>query len=159
MKKQSHSIEVLFPAVLLLLFATLAIMVVIFSAKTYQHMAERASENYTTRTALNYVTQKVRHNDVQNHVLINTFDGHKALILQGDGYATYLYAYDGSLYELYLLDGAEASAASGTAVLDLSSFDANWAEDRLLHISCTDSGGSLSDTCISLQSSQQKGNS
>ncbi len=159
MKIRSHSIEVLFPAVLLLLFATLAIMVVMFSAKTYQHLVERSSKNYTTRTALNYVTQKVRQSDSEDSIETGSFDGQNALILHSDGYSTYLYAYHGKLCELYLVDGAEAKAASGTAVLDLSSFEVTWADDSLLHVVCTDTSSETSDTYISLQSSHSRGNS
>ncbi|MCH4208464.1 MAG: DUF4860 domain-containing protein [Solobacterium sp.] len=150
--RKNHSIDVLFPVVLLLLFAILAITVVLLSAKTYQHIVARSSENYNSRTAISYVKEKVRQNDVEGGVEAGSFNGQSALILHSDGYSTYLYEYDGNLCELFLKDGAEAELSSGTPVITCTSFQIEMTTAHLLSITCVDDSSNTYTASIAIQS-------
>lgn len=155
-RKNANSIEVMFPIILLVVFVVSAISVVLLAAETYRHIVRSAQENYDTRTAIEYVTEKVRQADASNAVSVGTFDSRNALILEqnldGSTYRTYLYENNGQLCELYLKDGTAATAASGTAILSLSAFQAQQVSDHLLAITCTDSDGVTASTYIALRS-------
>jgi len=155
-RKNGGSIELMFPIILLVIFTVSAISVVLLAAETYRHIVRSAQQNYDTRTALEYVTEKVRQSDSADAVSVGTFDSRNALILEqtidGTVYRTYLYESGGQLCELYLKDGTEATAASGTPVMSLSSFQAQQVSDHLLAITCTDSQGASASSYIAVRS-------
>ena len=63
-QRQNHFIDVLFTLGLLCVFAASALAVVLIGAHVYQSTAADMDANYTTRTSLSYVAEKVRqHNE------------------------------------------------------------------------------------------------
>ena len=61
---RKHSTDILFVLLLFLVFTSSALAVILLGAKVYQNTASRMESNYTVRTALAYVTEKIRHADV-----------------------------------------------------------------------------------------------
>lgn len=60
---RKHSTDILFVLLLFLVFTSSALAVILLGAKVYQNTASRMESNYTVRTALAYVTEKIRHAD------------------------------------------------------------------------------------------------
>ena len=120
-----HLIDVLFPAALLFVFAFSAVSVILLATGVYRDTAIHSSRSYTAETALAYLTEKVHQNDADGQIDIGTFDGCEALQIRqsyGDSdYTTYIYAYEDALRELFVKDGAPASAEDGRAILAVSS--------------------------------------
>ncbi len=139
---RKHNVEFLFPIVLFLIFSIAAISVILFAAGVYKREVEMAQEHYTTRTSLEYLTEKVHRSDAEGAVSVGTFCGADALILEdvesGGKYVTYIYCLDGSLRELYALKGADVDGAAGTAIIPLKDFQAEMTGDHFLTLSCTD---------------------
>ena len=125
-----HVVDVVFVLALFAVFALCAMMLVSIGAGVYQKTVNDMNENYNSRTAYSYVAEKIRQNDEAGSVSIGDISGHKALVLSeavGDKtYATYLYAYDGYMRELFVspdfvLDSSSAEA--GQKLLPVKNFD------------------------------------
>ena len=55
-----HTVDVLFPLLFILLFCFCALLVVLQGARIYEKTAAGLEENYTVRTAVSYLQEKVR---------------------------------------------------------------------------------------------------
>ena len=127
--QHSHSIQTIAVVVLLLIFAFSSLILVSLGASVYEGNVADMQEVSAKRTAYAYLTQKVRQGDVAGRIRIGSFPGNAgmdALIfsreVRGEIYATYLYAYDGSLCELTVRQSAEASPDMGAGIFPVESF-------------------------------------
>ena len=109
-------------------------------------------------TALAYLTEKVHQNDADGQIDIGTFDGCEALQIRqsyGDSdYTTYIYAYEDALRELFVKDGAPASAEDGRAILAVSSLSFTRPDDGLLSFSCTNTDGTTARAVVQVRSTK-----
>ena len=112
--QQNHMIDFLFPVALFFVFAVSAMTVILLATGIYRSTTEHSSLNYTARTSLAYICEKIHQNDAGGDVALGTFDGCDALILRQtrgeDTYQTYIYVYENELKELFIKDGVEAPA-------------------------------------------------
>ena len=103
----------------LTVFALCLLLVLLSGASSYRQLVERSEASYTRRTALQYLTTRVRQAE---SVGLEEFDGCDALLLEetleGERYATRIYWYEGWLRELYTVPGAKLPARAGTAILE-----------------------------------------
>lgn len=82
-------VDVLFVLALFGVFAVSALVLVTIGADVYQHTVQDMNSNYETRTAVSYITEKVRQNDLttadrESGVSLTTLDGQPALMLAQD---------------------------------------------------------------------------
>lgn len=154
--QRHHVIDFLFPIALFFLFTISAVVVVLLAGRIYQSSVENASRNDTARTALSYITEKVHQNDSADAVMLGTFDGCDSLILKqeynGISYYTYIYPHDGVLKELFVKEGANATADSGKSILSIQDFSANFVNNHLLKCECTDENGNFASIFIGISS-------
>lgn len=154
--KRRHMIDFIFPVGLLLVFALSALIVIMIAVRVYQSSVDNSFLNYTSRTGLSYISEKVHKNDVDGQVYIGEFDGHEALVMtqseDGETYHCYIYADDGALKELYVKAGASADAAAGHKIMDVSDFTMEKISDGLFKISCTDEDKNTASTIIGVMS-------
>lgn len=118
-------------------FTVMALLVVVLGAGVYQRIVARADENYALRTALTYVTGKVRASmgsDVDVEIT-RLWDGIYGLSLTEGDYATRIYAHDGTLYEIFSALDAEFAPEDGQKIGDVDDFSVAWATENLLDIS------------------------
>ena len=124
-KPTRHSIDTLFTFLLLLSF-----LLFLFCSRNrsivYQNGTDSLNKNYTSRTALSYLTEKLRQHDHTDGISIRELDGIPSLVLyeeqNGTHYCTYLYFYDGALRELFTQASNVPSADMGTVIAELSGF-------------------------------------
>lgn len=154
--KRKHMIDFLFPVALFFVFALSALTVILIAARIYQSTTENSSLNYTSRTSLSYISEKVHQNDLNGAVTLGSFDGCDALIIkqsvEEDIYYTYIYADNNELKELFIKDGAFANAASGHKILDIQDFSIEQISDNLLKFSCTDRTNQTASSIIGIRS-------
>ena len=90
---------------LMALFAMLSILIVIAGAKVYQSVGEAEIRSHNTRTAIAYLTNKVRASDEAGMVSVEEHSGQSVLVLSGvygqKKYNTYIYCRDGALCESF----------------------------------------------------------
>ena len=144
---RKHSTDILFVLLLFLVFTSSALAVILLGAKVYQNTASRMESNYTVRTALAYVTEKIRHADESGAISPGELDGLPALILsqkiEGTSYRTYLYFQDGALKELLTEASREVTPEQGTAIVSLAGFSIEKTEDGFYSVRAEDANGEV----------------
>ena len=142
MKQEKHFIvDILFVLALFGVFAVSALSLVTIGADVYQHTVEDMGENYESRTAVSYITEKVRQNDTADSILLTTLEDVPALCMvsqpEGDTYCTYLYLYDGHLKELFMKQDASLGGRvlpAGTDIMKLDALTLEYAGDDLIRV-------------------------
>lgn len=128
-RQQSHPHQVDFIAVLILfgVFVLSGVLLIRFGTHIYENILSSMNSNDDRRTAIAYITQKVRQNNEAGAIEAGEFDGHSALLLHqtfnNADYITYLYENEGSLCELFCAANAELTAGAGSAILPVQSVD------------------------------------
>lgn len=148
-QRKHFLVDVLFVLALFGVFAVSALTLVTIGADVYQHTVQDMNYNYEARTAVAYITEKVRQNDVStesggNNACLTTLDNVPALMLthtvDESQYCTYLYFHEGHLMELYIQKGFSFGGNTldaGTPVMDLKSLDMQQLTPQLFSIELT----------------------
>lgn len=130
-----HMVDVLFILTLFLVFALSSISVVGIGIQVYRSIISDMNSNYDSRTAIAYVTEKLREADASDAVAIGELDEQPALVLSqfvGETkYCTYLYAYDGNLCELFTSADSDLPASAGQSILSIRSFTISQPQSNL----------------------------
>lgn len=126
LKQKRHSIDSLFTFLLILVFTMFTLILAGMGATVYRNSAAHLDENYTSRTAISYVAEKIRQHDRTDNIALTDLDGIPALVLsdtiEGEEFLTYIYFYDNSLCELFIRKDYEPSADMGSRLVSLSDF-------------------------------------
>lgn len=159
---RKHPTDILFVLLLFLVFTSSALAVILLGAKVYQNTASRMESNYTVRTALAYVTEKIRHADESGAISPGELDGLPALILsqeiEGTSYRTYLYFQDGALKELLTESSREVTPEQGTAIVSLAGFSIEKTEDGFYSVRAEDANGEVLSAYIRPRTEVANGN-
>lgn len=119
MKENASRMTQVLALLTLTVFALCVLLVLLTGASCYRALVERGEDSYARRTALQYLTTRVRQAET---VEIGEFEGCEGLILEetvdGERYTTRIYCYDGWLRELYTVPGAQVPPKAGTEILE-----------------------------------------
>lgn len=141
LNKNRHMVDLLFVITLFLLFAVSSMALVAVGANVYESSVQNMEDNFTERTAYQYIAEKIHQYDRDGRVKIEAYGESSALALSTtvgeDNYVTYIYLYDGYLKELVVKKGAEVDPSSGQNVLEADAFSVTWASDRLINVAIT----------------------
>lgn len=164
MKQERHFVvDILFVLALFGVFAVSALVLVTIGADIYQHTVNDMNTNYDSRTAIAYITEKIRQSDCvlsdgTPAVSIGTLEQTPALILtdelDGEYYCTYLYLHDGWLRELYMRQGAylgDNMEDAGKNILELESLSYEQATPNLLRVTMCMPDGNTKALALSLR--------
>lgn len=150
------TIDTVFILVLMALFGIISIYVVLIGARQYKSIAERMSENYETRTVSSYLEEKLSQSDVYSSTKVIMLDSTEALVLtetiNEQAYDTYIYAYDGYLWEITVSSGAEISPVSGQKLIQTGDLHMDKISDQLYQFNITDTTGEDYSLYVSLRS-------
>lgn len=143
--KQIHTVDMLFPLLFVLLFCLCTLLVVIQGARIYEKTAAGLQENYTIRTAVSYLQEKVRECGDASDIEIKQIEGRQVLIIdgvyEGETYASYIYLEDGKLKELFQKkDGTAVSLQGGQELIELDTFSVCTREKGLLEFTVSADG-------------------
>lgn len=123
---------------------------------SYKNIVIANNNNFQLRTSLSYVATKVRQSDHIDSVSLLELEGQNALILkeeiEGEGYVTCIYYYDGYLYELFQSEGMEYDLVSGTRLMEISEFYMKETEDGMLQFTAKNKAGDMEQLLLSLRS-------
>lgn len=140
--KRKHIIDFIFPIALFVVFALCALTVLLLAARIYRSTTENSSLNYTSRTALSYISEKIHQNDVNGEVSLSELGGNPALVMEqtydNTVYYTYIYAYNEELKELFIKGDTSANPASGKTIMEVDEFTMEEAGEDLLRFRCID---------------------
>lgn len=143
--KQSHVIDLIFPIALFFVFAASSLAALVLSANVYSTQTADEHDNYISHTSLSYINEKIRQNDANGGISIETLDGHPCLVLQrtigSTPYVTYIYEYDGMLKELFVHDGVEIRLKDGTDIMEIHEFSMDEVGDGFFRFTTIDRNG------------------
>lgn len=157
-KSQQHTIDFLFPIALFFVFSAAAVLVLLLAANIYQGVAASSSASFEQETTLSYLAGKIRQNDAggTHAIYLTKFDSCDCLAIEqsynGSSYITYIYETDGEVKELFLQAGVEASAASGTTIMQVEDLEMEEVSDGLFRFTCTSENGTADSIFISVHS-------
>ena len=120
--RQFHSSGL--PALLVLAVFALCLLRLLLTAGTvYADLTEEGQLHHNQRTAVNYLSTRLRQG---NGVYREDFGGMEALVfpeeIDGEGYITRIYCYDGWLRELYTAKDGTFSPGDGEKLLEMERF-------------------------------------
>lgn len=142
MERKSHYTDLLFTITLFCIFAITALLVVLFGADIYGKTSTNMELNYTKRTALAYMGEKVRQNGYENGTEIGEVEGTQALVLHQElneiVYSTYIFCDSGYLKEATLPADQTVSVQNGQAIMELKDIALEEVNENLLRITIMD---------------------
>ena len=122
MKRNNGKTNALVVLLLFGLFAVCILSVLLTGADAYRRLARRDQHSYDGRTAVQYLSTRVRQADGLGLVSVRSFEGADALVLteeiEGQTYETLVYCHDGFLRELFSAAGSEFLPEDGEKVLE-----------------------------------------
>ena len=129
MKQRTKSIHMsaLAPLLLFAVFASCVALILLFGADIYRNLSQRDQDNYQRRTAVQYVTTRIRQSDAEGMVFIGDFyeatpntSGDTLFIceeLDGKTFYTRIYCSGGYLRELFGDSTLEFAPEDGEIIL------------------------------------------
>ena len=155
-----HNIESAFVLVLFAVFAVTIVAVLALGANSYKSLVERDNESYNKRIITSYVSAKIRNNDQLNAVEVGGFanadeaDGvdtlHMYQDIEGATYDLRVYYYEGKIYEMLTLEGADMDPQDGNAIMDAQ--ELSFVRDgNVIHIASKDADGRENEATVALR--------
>jgi hypothetical protein len=139
--------------VLFAVFAVCVLSVLFTGAGAYSRLTQRDQDSYAQRTAAQYLATRLRQGDQEGGVWVGTFGSTQSAAtgdtlffpqqIDGETYDTRIYAYGGSLRELFALAGEDFSPADGEEILPAQSLTVSRSGD-LVTVTVTGTDGSAS---------------
>ena len=152
-----HSMQGVFVFVLLGLFAVMSTLMVLLGAQMYRNTVDHSTANNEDRVLSAYVRSMIRAEDAIGAMSIGEYDGVKALAmredLDGEAYVTWLYCYDGNMYEWFTSDDGNFRPESGTAICPAQGFDPSL-ENGLLTVNMVNAKGRPETVQVALRCAQ-----
>lgn len=156
----AHFTDLLFSLGLLCLFTFSALTVILIGAHVYKQTSLDMKANYTTRTALTYVAEKIRQHDSDNSIELGTIEDTPALKLtesiDGILYITYIYEDNHSLKELFVQESQPVTKAQGESILEVQDFSIEKAGNHLFRFTVTDEENTSASLLLHIRSNSDK---
>ncbi len=148
-RERDFIVDVLFVLALFGVFTISALALVSIGAGVYQNTVNDMSRNYDSRTAIAYLSEKVRKSDSllsdgSPAVTLGTLEEQPALILREElndvRYCAYLYLHNGFLKELFVREDSYLGnhmLDAGQDIIELQSLKYEQISDNLLSVTMT----------------------
>lgn len=157
-KTVQHGMQGVFVFVLLGLFAVMSTLMVLLGAQMYRNTVDYAEQNNEDRVLSAYVRSMVRADDAAESVSVEEHEGVSGTLalrerIGEDEYVTWLYCYEGMLYEQFTSREDEFDPAGGTAICEAQSFEPRL-EGSLLTVEMADGRGEPCEVRVALNCAQ-----
>lgn len=148
--------DTIFVLSLFCVFAAAVLMTLILGTKIHSAIEKASDKAYYSRTALSYITEKLRHCDSADSAEISEFGGTSALVLtelyNDVEYETVIYVYDGAVRELFREKGLNFGPDAGSEIIKAKALSFAFVSDGLVRIDYTDPKGGSDSTFVYLRS-------
>lgn len=138
MRRREYITDLMFVILLLLLFASFGLCVVMIGARVYKNTVNYMEENDSSRTAIAYLEEKIHQNNEVDKIEVTTIEKNQSLLIHSsvnkEEYVTYIYCYDGWLWELYTKASNEIKLGMGQSLVKLDSLSIEELKDGLYQI-------------------------
>lgn len=128
-RKINISFESILVMILLIVFAISSCAMIIEGSESYKNIINQKEKEENARIALSYINMRIKQNDVIEHVYLEekAVEGQDALVFlhagEEEGYVTYLYWKDDSLWECYTDIISEPTKALSSEIVKLDSLE------------------------------------
>jgi hypothetical protein len=135
-----------------------AILLCLIGAEVYRNTANTMHHNFDERTSALYVAEKLRQNDINGSIRVDSVNGSDALVLvekrSGRDFETWIFVQDRVLYEGVFAPDAEVDVALCQSIMpmDNMTIDAGSSGDGLLRINFSTVDGQEMSTDFWLRS-------
>lgn len=140
-----HVIDLIFPISIFFVFTASSLAVILLAANIYSSQTEDVNNNYMMRTSLAYVNEKIRQNDADGGISVQTIEDQSCLALKTKiedvSYTTYIYEYEGMLKELFIRDDAETHLKDGKDIMEIKDFTITKIGENLFRFTSVDING------------------
>lgn len=157
----NKSLDSFFILLLLCIFAFGSLFVVIFSIDAYQNISDKMNNNFKQITPLSYVASKVRQSDTSDSIKLEDKEGLTALVIKSEDNneicETWIYNYDGYIYEIYISEGTEFSLSDGNAIFENNKIEFSIINNNLLSIYIYNEDNISMNLTLALRSSFERG--
>lgn len=152
----ANTISIPFVLTLILVFAATIICTLLSGVMIYRNINGKIDDRYNETTPLMYISSKIRSHDYLDNgihtVSVGEIDGNPALIFAEEyECVTYIYCYEGEMYELYMSAAAGLSADQGNAVLECPGLDF-YMNDNIITVALTTKSGEIKKISVTLNS-------
>ncbi|MBR6328257.1 MAG: DUF4860 domain-containing protein [Lachnospiraceae bacterium] len=152
-KTKNYIVDFFFTLALFGAFAISSIMVVYFGAKVYESVTDGMNRNFTARTAVSYITEKLRQRDSEGTADITSIDGVNAITLikkTGDNLeTTYIFSDDGYLKEVTIKGDEKPTIEDGNPIMELYSFNVKEVAEGIYYVIIVDRDGNTDRAYVS----------
>lgn len=136
--KKNRSLDSFFILALLCMFAVGVLLTVIFCVNAYKSVREKMDYNFNQITPLSYIASKVRQFDTSDAIRLDEKDGTSALViktLDGDEICeTWIYNYEGYIYEIYIDEKSDFSLSDGIAIFENNRIEFSIDDNKVLTV-------------------------
>lgn len=140
---------------LLGIFAVASLFLINIGVQVYKNVVIANNDNFELRTSLSYLATRVRQADQTGMVEIREEDGIKILVLgeeNEDGeFETYLYFWDGFLYEHFMEKGGYFEPGYGMETFEVESLIMEQKASGQLYFRATGGGGDTEELYMTLR--------
>lgn len=158
-KSRQSVMDVIFTLALFCVFCAAAIGVVIIGVGVYKNTAVDMENNFGTRTAIAYITEKARQSDAENAISLRQTQGKDTVVfktkLDGYDFETTIFFEDGYIRELNALEGADVSLVAAQRIVAIKGFTVEKIDDNLYKATATGENGEVEEVVFALTSSQE----
>lgn len=158
MKKytENHfSIQFVLIMMLFLILAVLSVMIIAMGENIYAKINDDRQNNYELRVGLSYIANKIRQSDKINSVSLKDIEETPAIVIKenydGLNYETWIYWYDGWIYEIFTDEGSVFELQDGMKIIEAVSFDMAKVSDGLYKFTLSN-GADCEELVLSLYS-------
>jgi len=156
-KIKNHSSEIIFTMLLFFMFTFMILTVLISGVSVYKNTEEIMHNRYEERTAMAYVMTRLRQSDTYDSIYLDSNHIVDSMViikeyLFGMEYRTYMYCYNGWIYELFTTAEFEFDPNAGTPIVEAEDLNFEMKTKDLLYIECTATNGTVSNIHINLNS-------
>ena len=135
--KHGHRLHTLVILILFLVFALSSVSVLMYGTKVYKSVTEKTDENYSLRTGLIYLSNKITAAD-KSSIYMDTYQKVDMLVIpeeiEGQMYETRIYCYNGQLREIFTDVGNDIPLDGGLYITDMKNLTISEKNKGLLEI-------------------------
>jgi len=139
MNKQNNinqfSFQFVFIMIINLIIVILSVMIISLGKNIYDNINNDRNTNYDLRVSLSYIANKIRQSDKKDAVEITELNGINSVVINEvydeEEYRTYIYFYDGAIYEMFTDRDSAFDLSDGMKITDVDLFEINVIEDSL----------------------------
>lgn len=135
MRNKQKGIETISVMLLLVLFAFVVFMVIEAGTNAFGSITDDKQATMSARVAFSYISMKVKQNDVNGAVSVQETKFGDTLKIDTERFSTYIFFYDGGLYECFTWLDKDPSIEAANKITSLSSFSLS-EENGSLKIGC-----------------------